>query len=183
MRMLDVTTPLLSSVWTLLAHASAVSLSALHVVYKGLLRNTIFESCQPVQVSALAALTALEELSLARNCLGSACTFGIAGAAAAAAALAGDSGQGPGSMALSCNVALPGAGAAILPALTRLCLADNSLASLPALQLRSLTRTRTLQKCVMRKMPSDWPYPLHLVACALVKQGVRGTRCLYTAHA
>ena len=95
------------------------------------------------QVSALAALTALEELSLARNRLGSACTFGIAGAAAAAAALASDSGQGPGSMALSCDVGLPGAGAAILPALTRLCLADNSLASLPALQLRSLTRART----------------------------------------
>ena len=106
-----------------------------------------------MQVSALAALTALEELSLARNRLGSACTFGIAGAAAAAAVLAGDSGQGPGSIALSCDLRLPGAGAAILPALTRLCLADNSLPSLPALQLRSLTRTCTLQIFVMERVP------------------------------
>lgn len=135
-----------------------------------------------MQVSALAALTALEELSLARNRLGSACTFGIAGAAAAAAALAGDSGQGPGSMPLSCSVRLPGAGAAILPALTRLCLADNSLASLPALQLRSLTRTRTLQNCVMETVPSAWPLRLIFVACAVAWQGTRGARCLYIAH-
>lgn len=133
-------------------------------------------------MSALAALTALEELSLARNRLGSACTFGIAGAAAAAAALAGDSGLGPGSIALSCDVRLPGAGAAILPALTRLCLADNCLGSLPALQLRGLTRTRTLQNCAIQKSPSAGPSQLCLHACALAWQGMHCTRCLHIAR-
>ncbi len=79
-------------------------------------------------MSALAALTALEDLSLARNRLGGACTFGIPGAAAAAAALAGERAPAAG-----------GAPAAMLLALTRLCLADNCLASLPALQLHSMT--------------------------------------------
>ena len=88
-----------------------------------------------IQVGALAALTALEELSLARNRLAGACTFGIAGAAAVAAALAG-----------GCGPVAAGAGPAMLPALTQLCLADsfafalgNVLVSLTALQLHSLT--------------------------------------------
>ncbi len=81
-----------------------------------------------IQVGALAALTALEELSLARNRLAGACTFGIAGAAAIAAAVAG-----------GCGPVAAGAGPAMLPALTQLCLADNVLVSLPALQLHSLT--------------------------------------------
>ncbi len=81
-----------------------------------------------IQVGALAALTALEELSLARNRLAGACTFGIAGAAAVAAALAG-----------GCGPVAAGAGPAMLPALTQLCLADNVIVSLPALQLHSLT--------------------------------------------
>ena len=117
------------------------------------------QSCVTVQVSALAALTALEELSVARNRLGSACTFGNAGAAAVAAALAGDSGPHPGSKALnpSCDAWAPAAGAAILPALTQLCLADNSLASLPALHLHSLTRACTLQKGVMQRMLPAYP--------------------------
>ncbi|KAK9827738.1 hypothetical protein WJX81_007983 [Elliptochloris bilobata] len=101
-------------------------------------------------VSALAALTALEELSVARNRLGGACTFGIPGAAAAAVALAGGCGADPGSKMANpgCDTwgRRAGAGGAMLPALTQLCLADNGLASLRALQLHSLTAGGTLEE-------------------------------------